>query len=351
MSSLDSGNFDIDDLIIPPAFLEDTPPIESYEDNHKDEGEGEELTRREDLGLMVDIQRSQGGGLNNVFTRGRVGIMDAISSPAPELEFVYGGMLKAVCGLLVAPGGVGKSTFAMQLLCDLAIGSDALRMGVKEKRKGMYITVEDPAVILQHRIHSIVGERYSSSEIEMINDAVSVHSLQGEMIEMINSKTMQRNDPLVANLIIAIEDADADIVFIDTFRRINNGLDENDSAAMTALTGVFDLIAAETGCAIQFIHHCNKTGRELDVMNINSVAGSGALTDNTRYVLSMAKLSESDAMFYGISDDEAGNYIVIGDAKVNFAAQVGKRFYRRESSGALTYVADMKKEKFKTITN
>ena len=90
-----------------------------------------------------------------------IDILAAFTQDPPELQFVLPGLLKGTVGALVAPGASGKSFLALEIAASIAatpVNSELFDgFGINPKSRGgvLYLALEDPAVVLQRRLHSM----------------------------------------------------------------------------------------------------------------------------------------------------------------------------------------------------
>ncbi|WP_036220044.1 AAA family ATPase, partial [Marinobacter sp. ES-1] len=66
-----------------------------------------------------------------------INVKGAFENPGPRLSFLIPGMIRGSVGALVAPGGAGKSIFALQLSVWLTSGADILGLGEAPKNQAV----------------------------------------------------------------------------------------------------------------------------------------------------------------------------------------------------------------------
>ena len=97
-------------------------------------------------------------------------ILAAFTQDPPELQFVLPGLLRGTVGALVAPGASGKSFLALEIAASIAAtlcnGELFDGFGINPKSRGgvLYLALEDPAVVLQRRLHAMEIGRASCRE-------------------------------------------------------------------------------------------------------------------------------------------------------------------------------------------
>ena len=84
--------------------------------------------------------------------------LDAVlAAPPPPLDFVLPGILAGTLGVLVSPGGAGKSMLALGLGACVAAGRSMWGLLPADPEPGMVLVVsaEDPRPVLAHRLHAM----------------------------------------------------------------------------------------------------------------------------------------------------------------------------------------------------
>jgi len=270
-----------------------------------------------------------------VFQLGGAGYLhleQAFSEKAPELDFVFDGLLAGTVGGIVAAGSTGKSYFALGLLSDLATGKDTLGLGIKECDKGtVYLTLEDPLEILHQRIHATAPLFTPDDRIKMQRRA-HIESQVGNLINLVDSNGFYDQNMIDA-MCLAFEGKR--LVIFDTLRRFHSG-NENDSGHMSTLISCFEQIAHRTGAAILFLHHVNKASNFSGAgLEQGASRGSAALTDNIRCQINLTTMTKEDAKQFNISELDRTKYIQFYNSKSNYQKDNGVKWFKRGNGGVL----------------
>ena len=69
----------------------------------------------------------------------------------PRPWLVEGFLLRRSVMVMVAPGGTGKSSFALTLSCSIAAGTDVLGLGLREPTNVMMLSYEDDRSEIKRR--------------------------------------------------------------------------------------------------------------------------------------------------------------------------------------------------------
>ena len=249
----------------------------------------------------------------------------------PKPTFLWDGFLAGSVGALIAAGGVGKSYLGLGLGISLT-AKDMLQFNaMSENNKVVYLTAEDPLVILEDRM-SHFGEHLSPTEREKVIKNFSVQSIHGYSPELLNIKG-ERNEIWI-NALKHLATGKT-LLMLDTLRKFHKA-EENDSGHMTHVTQILDEIASETGCAILFLHHANKLAT-LSGQGGNQGAsrGSSALVDNIRYQINLSVMTSAEAEKLGVDNDMRQKFVKLESSKANYAENSGDWWFRRTKGGVL----------------
>lgn len=263
-----------------------------------------------------------------------VDILRAFDTRPPEFDFVLPGMLAGSVGLLVSPGGAGKSMAALEMGCAIASGTpDGDLLGLEPKQgKVFYLAGEDPELAIWHRLHAM-GERFTPATREAIASDLTVLSIVGHQPNIM--------DPRWHDWIIQSATGHR-LIIIDTLTRFHQ-LDENSNGEMSQLISMLEYIAKQTGCAILVLHHSSKSmavaGRGDEQQ---SGRGASALIDNARWCGNLMGMTKDEAKQWAeapggpaIKDEGRGFYVRFAISKQNHGMPFGEKWYVRAKGGAL----------------
>lgn len=250
--------------------------------------------------------------------------------PKP-LSFVIPGLLARTVGSLVAAGGVGKSSFALELAATVAGGPDLLDLQALDKEwqrssgKVVFLSGEDPAEILVHRLHAI-GKHLKPEEKKTVSGNLVIAPLSGFGIDVMSHDWKE--------WIIDLIDG-ASLIIIDTLRRFHTG-SENDDAEMSAILRFFEYLCREHGVTVLFLHHTNKGSYHNGTGDAQQASrGTSVITDNSRYQSNLIRMSEVEAKEYGVADSCRRNFVRWAHPKQNYSAPMKDHWYRRHEGGVL----------------
>lgn len=200
----------------------------------------------------------------------------AYSEPPPPLDFVAHGILTGTVAILASPGGSGKSWLALQLAHAVAAadvpGADVLGLLPPAASAGpvLYISLEDPAVVLRHRLWTC-SFHYKQEILDACIERLTIQDVTTSAIDLAQPTHLAALERACSGM---------RLVIIDTLSRAHS-VDENDNAAMANFLRSLEIVAARTGAAILVLHHTRKGAASDDQ---EAVRGASAIVNNARCV-------------------------------------------------------------------
>jgi len=266
-----------------------------------------------------------------------IDVQAAFENDPPALDFVWPGFLAGTVGALVAPGGAGKSFWALEAAMAVAggdaPGSDLL--GLEPSRAGqvVYFAGEDPAPILDCRIHAI-GRHLTDTARSAIAGRMTVEPVAGSSMSVTDRHTLHQ---LVERC------SGARLVVLDTLSRMHR-LDENSNGDMAAVVACLERLALETGASVLFLHHVSKgSAREGATDHQGAARGASALVDNARWCGFIAPMTSEEAARLGeepkgvppIGEARRRHFVRVDVSKQNYGSAPPDRWYSRDGHGVL----------------
>lgn len=193
------------------------------------------------------------------YVQTNIDLWELVCQPAPDhYDNVLPGLLAGTVGAIVAPGGVGKSWIAAQVLLQIATGKDLLGLGDMKPGAVAYLNAEDDMTAIRIRLWHLLrtlGPAVSALQPqEGYGPLFRMEALLGCAPCLLDADG--NNDKFWVDYVWRAASGRR-LMILDTLRKFHRA-DENSSAAMTDLTNLLDRIARDTGCAILFCHHSNK---------------------------------------------------------------------------------------------
>lgn len=243
-------------------------------------------------------------------------------------QWLYGTqLLRGFVSVLVAPGGVGKSSYAMALAMCVAMKTPFLGEHVFEQCNVVVLNLEDPMEELDRRLAALTI-RYKVRN-EELDGRYFMHSGEDRPITMsaLGTDGFEIVHPDQAALIEEIRAHNIGLIVVDPFAE-SHSLEENNNPMMVKASAAWRRVARATQCAILLIHHVRKGM----VVDIESSRGAKALTDSARVGLLLQPMSKEDGEKLDIPEQERHRYVRLDDAKSNMAARADKaRWFQLET--------------------
>ena len=210
-------------------------------------------------------------------------------------------------------------------------GGDILGLAPASSGRVVYLAAEDPEPALICRVHAL-GAHLGQAAREAIAERLSLVPIMGKRLNIMDEKHLAH---------VVDRCAGARLLIIDTLSRIH-GLDENDNGEMARLLSQLEHIAAQTGCAVLFLHHVSKASARERGDEQQAARGASALVDNARWAGYLTQMSESDGKYWSDRPyDRApigvrrGLFVKWGVSKQNYSDGLLPTWFRRDTGGVL----------------
>jgi hypothetical protein len=230
-------------------------------------------------------------------------------------KWIYGGLcLERFCSVIGAPGGTGKTAYAMAIGLAVALGRGFLNQKVHQTAPVWIYNLEDPLDEIMRRLAALM-KLHGVKPKELV-DRLYINSGRDQEL-VLAQKGPNGNVVLTPNVVnelaARIRESGVKLFIVDPFvksHRLEENRNEQIDAAVTAWSKVADL--AE--CSVLLVHHFRKGGQSGDQ---DAFRGASALIDASRAAVSLAPMSSSDAEFFGIEEHDARRFVRIDNAKLN----------------------------------
>lgn len=249
-------------------------------------------------------------------------LLAAFNTKPPPLDFVFPGLLAGTVGALVAPGGTGKSMFALQLACAVACNNaNTLGLEIEKEGKVLYLNLEDPVSALQHRLFAL-GSNFDSTTKEQLASALTIESKVGTHFDLFDESCFNK-------LISAA--VGGRLVIVDTLSKAHS-LDENCNRDMSKLLIRLDNLANQTNASVLYLHHTSKASALAGYGgSAHAARGASALTANARFCCNLQQIGEDEAQRYGRQ-----NLVKYEIGKQNYGQIEQGKLYERKNEGILS---------------
>jgi hypothetical protein len=201
----------------------------------------------------------------------------------------------------VAPGGLGKSSLALVEAIAMAARTALLGVLPAEQLRVWYWNGEEPFDENDRRATAIC--LHYGIKREDIDGYLFIDS--GRDTEIVIARAERHGvkvaEPVVAALRRTIQANKIDVVIIDPFVS-SHGVPESDNGAINAVCRQWAMLAEETGCAIELVHHVRKGAAGQIVEHVvDDARGASALVNAARSVRVLNRMTEKEAGEVGVA--------------------------------------------------
>lgn len=237
----------------------------------------------------------------------------------PPLPWLMGSwLLREEVTMLVAPGGVGKTTLLTAMALSLVTGRELLGKPINGSPKRVWLLNLEDSVAMMTRSVQATAELHGVTP-EQIGDRLFLDTAR-DGTPLCTARRVNRElkvvEPVRSALVSALTDNKIDVIIVDPFVSSHEG-NENDNGEMDRIAKSWCKVAQEAKCAVVLCHHSSKAGSA--EVNTNSARGAVALTAAARAVLVLNTMSKTDAQAFGMNADNAWRYFQVTLDKSNRA--------------------------------
>ena len=259
-----------------------------------------------------------------------------LSAEPPAMESLFNDIFPAgIAAGLCGAGGVGKSTFILQLSYSLATGVTVFPAFVPtEPRRVMIFLGEDPKNVTWRRIWNI-AKRFplSPEEKALLLQNLHVFSHRAEKLYTMEDGKVSPTEAYT-NLLREVSRIRPGLLIIDPKSRWSAG-NENSNDEATAFVELLEGLILPHGASLLLTHHVSKAGQ--GSLSATGVRGASAFVDALRLVFSMVSTGKGD------EGDEDISTVLLNTSKSNFTPRLPKPIGLRhcdEFGGALEQVEE-----------
>lgn len=245
----------------------------------------------------------------------------------PPRQWLYGTQLiRGHVTVLVAPGGTGKSAYAMGLGISIAARRSYLGEHLFAPVNVAIFNLDDPMDELDRRVAAfMLAHRIRREDLEgrLFLEDCDGHGLTLAAQARDDDHGFYVAHPDEKSLIELLCANDIGLIICDPFAE-SHTLEENNNPQMIQAAAVWRRVARAANCAVLLIHHVRKGTAD----GIDAARGAKALTDSARVGLLMTVMSAEEAETFGIDDDDRLAYVRLDDAKRNMAPAAKAKWFR-----------------------
>lgn len=275
---------------------------------------------------------------------GRVGTWLDISPP-PRRWLVNNVLPIGKTGLLVAPGGTGKSLFMIQLALATATGLPLFgKLPMGETGGVLALFAEDDGEELHRRFfHTTRNLLEWREEAETCLGQIRERIIARSMVGMDNLITAKFREEVIrteyADRLLKTADGipDLKLILIDPASRFKGG-EENAAADATRFVEAMEYISQRTWATVLVAHHANKSSMVVGGTSQAAARGSSALTDGVRWQANLSTMTVQECAETGTHPGKRKNFVRFSIPKNNYAPPFEDRWLMRGEYGILQMV-------------
>ncbi|MCG7984765.1 MAG: helicase RepA family protein [Candidatus Thiodiazotropha lotti] len=228
-------------------------------------------------------------------------------------------LIRGYISCILAPGGVGKSSFIMGLALSVSLNRPLMGIDVLEQCNVLVINNEDDLHELWRRYDGFIKTHNINDE----DTAGRFFLHSGYSNPVVISRQFSDGEVFASYDLSQIKELikknNIGVICIDPFISTHE-VSENDNKAIDKVIGHYKQLAHDTDVAILLVHHTRKNGSDSEAHagDAESGRGASALKDATRSVLTLARMNEATAEQIGMDSTERSRYFRLDIGKLNF---------------------------------
>jgi hypothetical protein len=234
----------------------------------------------------------------------------------PPREWVYGHFLiRRFVSVLGAPGGTGKTAYAIAVGLAVALGRPLVEEPVHSTGAVWIYNLEDPREELLRRVQAALiahGIRPAAMAGRLYLDSGRDQPLI-LAVRLPDGSTVAT--PLADALIAELIRREVRLLIVDPFVK-SHRLEENRNEQVDFAATLWSRVADAAGCAVLLVHHFRKGGVAGDA---DAFRGASALVDAARAAVALRSMDDGEAERFGIPEEERWFYVRADNAKLNLA--------------------------------
>lgn len=239
-------------------------------------------------------------------------------------RWLYGTQLvRGFVTVLVAPGGTGKSSYAMGVGVACASGHDILGEKIFERVNTAIINLEDPMDELERRLAALmIQHKVCRTDLD---GRLFLDDSEGRSLTMaaVGDDGYTIIHPDEAAMIEQVKVNNIGLIICDPFAE-SHSLEENNNPQMVKAAAAWRRVARATDAAILLVHHVRKG----EASGIDAARGAKALTDSSRVGLLLSPMTKEDGDLFGVAEENRWQYVRLDDAKRNMAPAGKARWFQ-----------------------
>jgi hypothetical protein len=262
-------------------------------------------------------------------------------SVIPPRRWIVGNtFVRNFTSAIIAPGGMGKTQFAIQAALAVATGrGDLIGRPVIERTAVWYWNQEDDMDELDRRLAATMqhfGVSWSDTELDGRQMLFLGSGVERPLTIAMRGASDEdvKTSPQVATVIRQIKENDIGLFIADPLAELHK-VTENSNEQMRQVWGILRRIAVECQCAVAVGAHTRKpdgASSQGHAGNADTLRGGSSQIGVMRTSVTLLEMSDKDAKMHGVNLKDRHLYVRLDDAKTNlFLKTPGATWYKRTS--------------------
>ena len=258
---------------------------------------------------------NQPGGLSSI-TAG----LDVTFANLPHRQFLYGiDASRGEITVLAAPGGVGKSSLAIGIGVNVAVGGAFLQEKIWGKElTTLYVNGEDSGEEMKRRVWAYCIQHYISEAAIKRFQLLGADDWRTQKLSFLRTDTgnsvLDKDGLQILELLL--QEIRPDLLVLDPLVSFCGGGNVNDNAVMALVMRALKQLATKFNCAILVVHHTRK-GAEPGTAE--AISGASSIVNLARRAIMVVPMVKQEAKVFGILPSEHRAYFKVVSAKSNLA--------------------------------
>ena len=260
--------------------------------------------------------------------------------PPPRRWLLHDTLPLGKVGMVVAPGGTGKSFLMIQLA--VAVATQTLLANywtVDSPGASLILCAEEDDDDLHHRLQDVIAATVGQDPTmpALIKQRIFIKSMITENNLMTHSNERREivlTDYVDRLALTARGIPDLKLIIIDPASRFRGG-DENAAHDTTRFVEALERLRSATDATVLLVHHASKGSMNADEVDQGASRGSSALSDGVRWQMSLSKPSKLTAKKLGIMEPDRYQYVMATITKSNGAPPQPPVLLKRGPKGVL----------------
>jgi hypothetical protein len=269
----------------------------------------------------------------SLWSSGSFGRPFRLSDPIdPPEDYLYGlHYIRGIVSATAAPGGFGKSQFALGEAICMAAGRELLGEHVYEPLRVWFVSLDDPGRITRKRARAFA--RHHGLEDADLGDRLVLDgndTMPPAMVKLVTASRegVKVDAATVKAFVAAIRARRVDVLILDPLIKFH-AVEENDNPAMNEVGTTLAQIAIAANCAVEVLVHTSKPKGQR--ITAEHVRGASSFVDAARAVRVVNPMTEEEAQRLGIDEARRPWLFRVDLSKGNLAPPSEAKWFKRVS--------------------